>query len=148
MSGSVTNIRDALLAELEQLGPAYEEQKAKVAMMEQTMKQLEAALKVLQPGRVGRGKASRGDARPCARKSDVHEVCKALVLQNGSILKADLEELAKEKLSMELGFSLSGFGLRFKEVLASPSFDCDESDNVSIAKGGAQDSQPRVSIRA
>lgn len=147
MSTAIDTAREALLTELEPLEQAYEETKSRLEAIELSKKQLEAALKALQSGR-SRGKANRGAPKPCARKSDVHDVCKTLVEENGSIPKADLEELAKEKLSLDMGFSLSGFGLRFGEVMSTATFSTDEAGRVSIANGGDDQSQLGVVVPA
>lgn len=147
MSTAIDTAREALLSELEPLKQAYEQTKTQLEAIELSKKQLEAALKALQNGR-GRSKASRGAPKPCARKSDVHDVCKAIVAENPNIPKADLEELAKEKLSLELGFNLSGFGLRFREVLSSGTFIVDEAECVAIANRGDDQSHVGVAVSA
>ena len=45
-----------------------------------------------------------------------------MLTDNGMLSRSELEELAKDKLSNELGKSLSGFAMRFKEALADPQF--------------------------
>lgn len=125
----IDTARDALIAELEPLEKAYIETKERLDLINQSKQQIEAALKALAPTKP---KPSRKSAKRCARQSDVHSVCLALVEANPSIPKDDLEALARQKLSSEMGFSLSGFGLRFSEIMESSSFVVTQSGSVTL----------------
>lgn len=118
-----------------QLEPIIQEETeltAKLSALKQSKARLEAALKALQASWAGKGAKS---AKPCARKETVMEVCLAIVRDNAPISKADLEALAKDKISNDLGMSLSGVKLRLRECLASDAFILADDDTITLTKG-------------
>lgn len=141
---SIDIARNAILAELEPLESTYAETRAKLELIERAKQQLEAALKALTPQKGSRSRANQGGPKPCACKADVHAVCHAFVKTNPLIFKDELAALAKDKLANELGFSLSGFGLRFAEVLGTDEFTIDDQGRITVTGGG--DSQVRSTI--
>ena len=68
--------------------------------------------------RISRAKTSKA----CCTKSEVTSVVAGLLSDKGMLSRAELEELAKDKLSNQLGKSLSGFAMRFKEALGDAQF--------------------------
>ncbi len=61
-------------------------------------------------------------AKPCCTKSEVITLLTGLLRDNRALSRSDLEELAKEKITGDLGKSLSGYAMRLKEALAEPRF--------------------------
>lgn len=102
------------------------EQKATDALRqvrEQLTEQLDhidAALAALGEG--ARSPKQSRRKKPCCTKSEVVEIIAGLLNDNGSLSRTELEELAKEKISRELGKNLSGFAMRFREALGEPQF--------------------------
>ncbi|QDU80734.1 hypothetical protein Pla110_24670 [Polystyrenella longa] len=123
----------AILALLQPLEREATELQERLHEIDQAKAPLEAALKALTPNKKGKPKAGRKANKPCARKADVLTVCRTLVEENPGITLTVLEESAKEKLSGELGFSLSGVRLRLSECLSSNEFTVSPGDVVSIA---------------
>lgn len=123
---------EALLSLIEPLTRETEELQQRLAEIEIEKAPLDAALKELRPGKKGRTKAKSKAAKPSASKANVHAACLALVKTNPGISKDELKELAKHKLSHELGFDLRGFELRLKECLASDTFSISADESVSI----------------
>lgn len=82
-------------------------------------------------------KASKPARRPksgksCCTKKEVIEVLEGLLRDNGALSKAELEDLAKDKLGNELGKNLSGFAMRMKEALAGSRFMEVESGKYAL----------------
>jgi hypothetical protein len=125
--------RQAILAELLPLQEQATALRERLSLVESEQAPLAAALTVLEEQRKGQGKESAKGRKPCAKKADVEAVCYALIFDNRSLPQDDLEGLAKAKLSREQGFNLSGFGLRFKECLASAAFSVSASGIVTLA---------------
>lgn len=94
---------------------------------------LEAARAALTGTKGGKAKSGNKERKPSANKSTVMKVCIDIATQNAPIAKADLEELAKDKLSDDLGFSLTGVQLRLRECLADDAFAITDDDMVSFA---------------
>lgn len=94
---------------------------------------LEAARVALTGNKAGKAKSGTKDRKPSANKTTVMKVCLDIATQNDPITKEDLEQLAKDKLSDDLGFSLTGVQLRLRECLADDAFDITDDDMVSLA---------------
>lgn len=77
--------------------------------------QVDAALTELGES-VKRPKPARA-GKPCCTKSEVLEVLTGLLRDNGPLSPDELEGLAKHKVTNDLGKSLSGFAMRFREAL-------------------------------
>jgi len=131
---AIETAREALQAQLEPIASEAAELKAKLNTLDHSKAQLEAALKALAPSKKGKSKAAGKAVKPCARKPDVLAVCLAIAKANPKISKAELEALAKHKLANDLGFSLSGVGLRLGECLDSDSFVITADGSVSITQ--------------
>ncbi|MCA8998765.1 MAG: hypothetical protein KDA80_17330 [Planctomycetaceae bacterium] len=123
---------DAPLQDIErvlrdQLSPLEEEAsrlRTLLADVEDQSARLTAALAALTAGHSKSRTAKRG--KPCATKQEVATILVGLLEDNGSLTVDDLEGLAKDKLSNQLGKSLSGFRLRYQEALADPRFAVSE----------------------
>lgn len=133
MPSATDRAREAILAELRPLQEQATTLREQLALAEAEQAPLEAALAALDELNKGRRKAATKGKSLCAKKTDVLAVCQSLLIDNGSLPKDDLESLAKEKLSREQGFNLSGFGLRFKECLASTAFSVSAGGVVTLA---------------
>jgi len=131
---AISTAREALQAQLEPIASEAAELKERLDTLGRSKTQLEAALKALAPSKKSKTRSAGKAAKPCARKPDVLAVCLALVKENPKLGKAELEELAKHKLADDLGFSLSGVGLRLGECLSSGSFAVAADGTVSIAQ--------------
>ncbi|WP_153558155.1 hypothetical protein [Roseimaritima sediminicola] len=132
-ASAVEAARESLLSQLEPVEREAAALKERLAAIEQTRDQLEAAIKALTPDRKPKSRGSRKPSKPFAKKADVHAVCLALVEANAPIAKADLESLAKHKLSEDLDFSLSGVSLRLSECLRSEDFNISPEGLVSLS---------------
>lgn len=76
--------------------------------------------------------------KPCCTKDEVVGIVAGLLNDNGLLSRTELEELAKEKLSRELGKNLSGFAMRFKETLKEPQFkEVTEGQYSLVREAGA-----------
>ena len=135
---ALETIRQNLLAELEPIEQEATKLKTRLNELATTKAQLKAALKALEPKKNGKAKASSKAAKPSPKQKDVREVATALVKENSSIDKADLEALVKQKLTDERGFDLKGFEMRWKEVIASGTFSVDADGTVSMAHAKAE----------
>jgi len=135
---AISTAREALQAQLEPIACEAAELKERLDTLGRSKAQLEAALKALAPSKKSKSKAARKAEKPCARKPDVLAVCLALVKENPKISQGELEELAKHKLAEDLGFSLSGVGLRLGECLSSESFAVAADGTVSIAQASSE----------
>tara|TARA_R110002073_G_scaffold8027_19_gene44879 strand:+ start:14733 stop:15188 length:456 start_codon:yes stop_codon:yes gene_type:complete len=133
---AIDNVRETLLAELEPVEREYTETKERLDAIEKVKNQLEALLKAMDGTKRANGKAANKASKPFARKSDVMEVCRALVAANQPIAKDDLESLTKHKLANDGGFNLSGVALRLAECLASNAFEIASDGDVSLASKG------------
>jgi hypothetical protein len=120
----------ALLLPLQQQAAALREDLAQIDL-EQTP--LEAALAALDEESRARSKAPTKTKKPFVTQADVQSVCQTLLNENRSLSLNDLKVRAKEKLSREQGFNLNGFGLRFKECLASSTFSMSSEGVVTLA---------------
>ena len=75
---------------------------------------------------LGSGEARPKQARvtrPCCTKNEVTEIVAKLLDDNPVLTREEIEALAKDKASNDLGKSLSGFAMRLKEALTDPRFD-------------------------
>lgn len=133
MFNATDRARQAILAELLPLQEQAAALREQLTRVESEQAPLEAALAALDEQSKGRTKSTTKGKKPCAKKADVEAVCQTLLIDNGSLSLDDLEALAKDKLSREQGFNLSGFGLRFKECLASDSFSVSADGVVTTA---------------
>lgn len=89
----------------------------------QLIKQLDrvdAALAALGEG-VSASKQPRSK-KPCCTRSEVVEIIAGLLADNGALTKTEIEDLAEEKIKVDLGKSLSGFAMRLAEALVDPRF--------------------------
>ncbi len=134
---AIEKARETVLAELNPLERKEAELQNQIDEVHQSIAPLKAALKELTPSRKNKLKATRKDAKPCAKKPDVQAVCLALVEDNPSITKEELEELAKHKLVEELGFSRNGLALQLNKYLSSDVFVVAADGAVAIASAAA-----------
>lgn len=123
MDAPIAEIERVLREQLTPLDAEAGRLKGQLASVEEQSARLRAALEALGGGPPKAKPPKRG--RPCAKKAEVLEIVTKLVRENGVVPVDDLEGLAKETVSSELGRSLSGFGLRFRESLADPRFAVD-----------------------
>lgn len=131
---AIATAREAILSQLEPIERQADGLRHRLAELEAEKAPLEAALAALDESKKPKAKAGRKATKPCAKKPDVEAVCQSLLSDNGSLSRDDLEALAKGKLSGELGFSLSGFGLRFKQCLESGDFVVSEAGIVTLTR--------------
>ncbi len=130
---AIDKAREAVLAELEPLEQKEAELQNQIDEVRESIAPLKAALKELTPNKKNKPKTTRKDAKPCAKKQDVQAVCLALVADNPSITKEELEGLAKHKLVEELGFSRNGLALQLNKHLSSDAFVVAADGAVAIA---------------
>lgn len=142
MTTAVTHAREAIEQQLEPLAKEVAELEDRLLEIRQTKTQLEAALKALSGSKAAKKAKPRKQSKPFACKEQVMAVCQTIVRENQPILRVDLEELAKDKLGKDMGFSLSGVQLRLRECLASSTFVIDDKDLVSLAVVKPQSGQP------
>lgn len=128
---AIATAREAILSQLEPIERQADGLRHRLAELEAEKAPLEAALAALDESKKPKGRKA---AKPCAKKPDVEAVCRSLLSEDGSLSRGDLEARAKKKLSGELGFSLSGFGLRFKQCLASNGFVVSEAGIVTLTR--------------
>lgn len=134
---AVETARDALQSVINPLRDELASAKSRVASIETELKPLEEALKSLDSGKKAKSKAARKAGKPCAKKQDVLEICLALVEANQPIAKADLESLAKHKITESGKFSLSGVSLRLSECLASETFTIADDETITLSTSTA-----------
>lgn len=97
---------------------------------------LQAAITALSSGsRRATKRTVRNTGRPCIKKENVIAVCKAILEEEGPMDKDSLAMRAKRKLGTDMGYRLSGFGLRFSECLAASVFSM-ENDQIFLASHG------------
>lgn len=84
------------------------------------LEQIDASLAALGEGTTQ--KRSARSRKPCCTKDEVIEILAALLRDNGSLTRNELEELAKDEVSTVRQKSLSGFAMRLQEALADPQF--------------------------
>lgn len=124
---------DEIVTELRsQLAPIEEEEtrlRSALTELKGHRKKLEAALNVLGGGPQKAKPPKRG--KTCATKQEVVAIMAELLRANGPMETADLEGLAKDRLS-EAGRSLSGFRLRFSEAIRESDFQVDEGGHVTL----------------
>lgn len=130
MTVAINHAREAIELQLEPLRQEATELEERLAAIKKSKTRLEAALKALAEPKATK---SRKPSRPCAKKETVMKVCLSIVMDKGPISKADLQRLAKDKLT-ELGYSLGGFQLRIGECLASKDFTVTDDGLVSLAE--------------
>lgn len=109
------------------------ETEERLKTLQNSKARLEAARIALAGTKSGKAKSGGKERKPAANKTTVMKVCLDIATQNSPIAKADLEELAKDKLSDDLGFSLTGVQLRLRECLADDAFDITDDEMISLA---------------
>ncbi len=129
----LTTARDAVRALLAPIETEVVSLRERLAKLEADREKLIAADKALAPSAKAAGKA----AKPCVKKADVLAALEAIVTDNPGVAKADLIDLAKDKLSRDLGFNLSLTGRWFPECLASDVFKIAGDDTVTLTHPAA-----------
>ena len=126
---------DQIVTELRsQLAPIEAEEnrlRATLTELKDQRKKLEAALSVLGGG-PQKARPPR-QTKACATKPEVVQIVADLLVSNGPMELPDLEGLTKERL-VEANRSLSGLGLRLKEVLREEQFQVSQSGLVSLVE--------------
>ena len=131
MNGSIEQIEQVLLTELAPLDEQAARVQTDLDAIDDKRNRLNAAIEALGSGRK-KAKSTRR-TKPCATKAEVVQIVMDLLKDNGSLSMEDLDGLAKDRLSRDLGKSLSGFGLRFREALADPRFIVDADGDCVLA---------------
>ena len=135
---------------IDQLNPIEQEEvqlQDRLDQLKATKAPIVAAIKVIDAAQKTKPKASNKSSRSSPKQKDVRDVCLALVAANPGIDKNDLEALAKQKLTEELGFDLKGFARRLGEVLGSKTLVVAEDGSVAIARPESDAESPRAPLR-
>ena len=135
MNGSIEQIERVLLAELSPLNKQLERLHSEVSVLEEQRSRLTAAIEALSGG-AKKGRAPKR-GKPCTTKAEVIQILSQLLQDNHSLAPEDLEGLAKDRLSRELGKSLSGFSLRWKQALRDPRFVLRSDGQYELAEGSS-----------
>ncbi len=117
---------EALLALIAPIDSEVMELETRLQALKGSKAPIQAALKAL------RSTKKSKKTKPSPKQEDVREVFLALVASNLGIKKSELEELAKHKLTEELGFDLKGFARRRNEVFASNTFTIAADGTVTL----------------
>lgn len=131
MNGSVEQIEQVILSELAPLDEQAARLRSELGAIDDKRNRMIAAVEALGLGRK-KAKSTRR-SKPCATKVEVVQILVDLLKDNCSLSTEDLDGLAKDRVSRDLGKSLSGFGLRFKEALADPRFIVDADGECVLA---------------
>lgn len=120
MNASIEQIQQVLQSELAPLNAEADRLQQEQSAIDEKRKRLIAAIEALggKPQKIRSSKRSK----PCAKKAEVLQIMTELLQDNGELSIDDLAGLAKDRLSNEMGRSLSGFSLRQKEALTDPRF--------------------------
>lgn len=117
---------EALLALIAPIEREVTELETKLKALKGSKAPIQAALKALKSTKKSK------ITKPSPKQEDVRKVYQALVAANPGIKKTELEELAKHKLTEELGFDLKGFARRRNEVFASDTFTITADGTVTL----------------
>lgn len=118
MNAALEQIEQVLVDELRPLEMKAAKLQEELAGVQEQMARLTAALRALRGGKAQPRAAKPG--KSYATKRDVEKAVFALLGQQTEIPLKKLEGEVKRQLSDNLQKSLSGFGLRFREVLDDP----------------------------
>jgi hypothetical protein len=135
---------EELLSVHKQLLTEKQELETKLRGIDLGIQQVEGALSVwnVKPKKAKVSNRSR-KAGNYTNKQEVLEIMVRLVRENGPLSHDDLQGLAKSKLS-EMGKSLSGFGLHFKNAMIDPEF---QQEIKEMELSVQSKTQPTKSIR-
>lgn len=138
-------IDEAVTVLEEQLAPLdgqVTELECQLGTLKETQKRLRAALNALKGG--GKSLAS-SPKKKCVKKLEVVRLVQKYLERDGSIPIDELKQFVSATITKQ-GWSLSGFGLRFKEAIGTPEFTVSPGNVVTLRqpKPGIDATKPNV----
>ncbi|QDT37689.1 hypothetical protein [Stratiformator vulcanicus] len=131
MDFSTEKIEHALREELTPLDAEAEQLRARLHHIDEQRNRLNAALAALAGG--GGSRPRKRPAKPAATKAEVIDIIAGLLREQPALPVDELQKQIKEKLTKELGRSLNGFALRFKEATADRRFQRSSDGLISLS---------------